>query len=157
MKLSVFKEHLNQVESLNFVLENGEKVPAHFHVTEVGQIQKHFIDCGGTERKEMTVNFQLWTSVDIDHRLQAKKLKDIIQLSEEKLGLQDGEIEVEYQMETIGKFGLEFKDKTFVLTSKLTNCLAPEKCGLPSFEKQKVQLSELKNQSSCCTPESGCC
>ncbi|PIE50217.1 MAG: hypothetical protein CSA38_04380 [Flavobacteriales bacterium] len=158
MKLSEFKEKLNQVEELHFVLENGEKVPAHFHITEVGQINKHFIDCGGVERKEMTVNFQLWTSIDTDHRLKSEKLQHIIQISEEKLHLQDAEIEVEYQLETIGKFGIDFKEGQFILTSKLTNCLAPDQCGLPSFEKKKVKLSELNApKTSCCEPSSGCC
>lgn len=32
-----------------FKLENGNSVPEHFHVTEVGIITKDFIDCGGTE------------------------------------------------------------------------------------------------------------
>jgi hypothetical protein len=47
MKLSEFKKQLSTVTDLNFVLPNGV-VPQHFHVTEVGQITKNFIDCGGT-------------------------------------------------------------------------------------------------------------
>lgn len=157
MKLSEFKLKLNEVETLHFELENGEKVPEHFHITEIGQINKHFIDCGGTERKEMLVNFQLWTSIDTDHRLRVQKLKDIIKISEDKLNIEDAEIEVEYQMDTVGKFDLIFEDGKFILKSKLTNCLAPDQCGLPTFEKKKVKLSELKNSSSCCDPQSGCC
>jgi len=34
------------------MLENGTMVPEHFHVTEVGVVTKHFIDCGGTVRNE---------------------------------------------------------------------------------------------------------
>jgi hypothetical protein len=59
MKLSALKTKLNQLEEIAFQLPNGELVPNHFHVTEVGKITKHFIDCGGTERKEKVVNFQL--------------------------------------------------------------------------------------------------
>lgn len=82
MTLKHVKEHLAKVEALKFQLPDGSIVPAHFHVTEVGQVTKDFIDCGGTLRHEKVVNFQLWNADDIDHRLQPKKLKNIIQLSE---------------------------------------------------------------------------
>ena len=52
MKLSQVKSVLKELETIGFQLPNGELVPNHFHVTEVGKITKHFIDCGGTERKE---------------------------------------------------------------------------------------------------------
>lgn len=156
MKLSEFKTQLGKLNEINFVLPNGETVPQHFHVTEVGHVNKNFIDCGGTVRNEKTVNFQLWEANDFDHRLAPKKLSDIITLSEKVLGLQDGEIEVEYQSDTIGKYGLEFNGKNFTLTQKQTNCLASDKCGIPA-EKLKVNLSELQSKNSCCTPGSGCC
>lgn len=124
-------------------------------MTEVGKITKHFIDCGGTERYEQVLNFQLWTADDYDHRLSAQKLKDILVLSERILNLKDAEIEVEYQGDTIGKYGLEFEGSHFVLTSKQTDCLAKDNCGIPS-EKPKVRLSQLQAQT-CCDPNSGCC
>ena len=40
MKLSQLKEILNQINEVNFALPNGLNVPEHFHVTEVGQIDK---------------------------------------------------------------------------------------------------------------------
>lgn len=157
MKLSEVKKHLQKLDELVFLLPNGNAVPKHFHVTEVGQIQKHFIDCGGVVRQETTVNFQLWTAKDYDHRLQAQKLLEIIALSEKTLLLEDREVEVEYQADTIGKFGLDFNGKNFILTTKLTDCLAPDKCGIPA-EKPKIKLSELKSKpTDCCTPSSGCC
>lgn len=156
MKLSEIKEQLNSLESLNFVLPNGTKVPQHFHVTEVGQITKKFIDCGGVVRTEKVVNFQLWEANDFDHRLAPKKLISIIDLSEKVLGIEDGEVEVEYQGETIGKYNLGFNGKDFLLLAKQTNCLAEDKCGIP-LEKQKIKLSDLQSQSSCCTPGGKCC
>mgnify|MGYP000303357152 CR=1 FL=1 len=33
--------------------------------------------------------------------------------------------------DSIGKFGLEFDGTHFQLTSKITNCLAPDHCGIP--------------------------
>ncbi|MEI7488946.1 MAG: DUF6428 family protein, partial [Chryseobacterium sp.] len=132
-------------------------IPEHFHVTEIGMVTKSFIDCGGTMRKEERVNFQLWDADDFEHRLKPGKLLHIINLSEEKLGIGNFEIEVEYQDTTIGKYDLDFNGKNFILKNKVTACLAHEACGIPQ-EKQKINLSELKNnQDSYCTPNSGCC
>lgn len=157
MKLSEIKEILSTLDNVEFQLENGAFVPEHFHVTEVGTVTKHFIDCGGIIRHEKVVNFQLWNANDFEHRLKPGKLLNIIKLSEEKLGIEEGEIEVEYQNTTIGKYDLEFNGKTFVLKNKTTACLAQDACGIP-VEKQKVSLSELSsNKISCCTPNSGCC
>lgn len=154
MKLSEIKNKLNQLYRIGFQLPNGELVPSHFHVTEVGKITKHFIDCGGTVRNEEVANFQLWNANDYDHRLHPEKLLSIIELSERILGIEDLDIEVEHQGNTIGKFGLDFDGKNFLLTNKQTYCLAKDQCGIPE-EKPKTKLSELKNES--CTPGSGCC
>ncbi|MFT5266034.1 MAG: hypothetical protein ACI8YQ_004794 [Polaribacter sp.] len=158
MKLSKFKEILTNLDQLNFQLSNGEKVPAHYHVTEVGQITKKFIDCGGIIRKEERVNFQLWFSNDVDHRLEVKKMRDIITLSESKLGITDQEIEVEYQSDTIGKYALDFDGNNFVLVNTMTDCLAPDKCLVPET-KVKVNLVDLmaKPNEGGCTPGGGCC
>jgi hypothetical protein len=155
MKLSDIKKHLNEVETINFKLENGTTVPEHFHVTEVGIISKQFIDCGGIIRHEKVANFQLWNANDFDHRLKPIKLLDIIRLSEEKLGMEDLEIEVEYQAQTIGKYALDFDGHDFILCSKQTACLAEDSCGIPQ-EKKKINLTELINQNAC-TPGGGCC
>ena len=155
MKLSQAKSVLKELETIGFQLPNGELVPNHFHVTEVGKITKHFIDCGGTERKEDVVNFQLWNANDYDHRLHPEKLLNIIELSEKVLGIEDLEIEVEYQADTIGKFELEFNGTHFLLTNKQTDCLAKDNCVIPE-EKPKVKLADFISANSC-TPGGGCC
>ena len=157
MKLSEIKNSLKNLETIAFQLPNGDLVPNHFHVTEVGKVTKNFIDCGGTLRNEEVVNFQLWEAADYDHRLHPEKLLHIIELSEEKLQIPDLDIEVEYQMkETIGKFNLAFDGKNFLLISKLTDCLAKDKCGIPT-EKPKVKIGEWKQKANSCEPNSGCC
>ena len=52
MKLEEVKSALENLDTIAFQLPNGDLVPNHFHVTEVGKITKHFIDCGGTVRNE---------------------------------------------------------------------------------------------------------
>jgi hypothetical protein len=134
MKLSEIKSHLNQLQTIAFQLPDGTLVPNHFHVTEVGKVTKHFIDCGGTVRHEEVVNFQLWEANDYDHRLHPEKLLKII-----------------------GKYGLDFDGKNFLLTTKITDCLAKDNCGIPK-EKLKVNLSHLKpTEAVCCTPDGNCC
>lgn len=156
MKLSEFKNHLATVNEINFLLPNGAFVPKHFHVTEVGQITKHFIDCGGTVRNEKKVSFQLWEANDFDHRLAPEKLKDIIALSEKILSIEDAEIEVEYQSDTVGKYALDFDGNSFLLSSTQTACLASDSCG--TKEKKKLNLVELQGSSNaCCTPGGTCC
>ncbi len=157
MKLSEFKNQLGSVPELNFLLPDGKFVPKHFHVTEVGQLTKKFIDCGGIVRTETVVSFQLWEANDFDHRLAPKKLMDIINLSEKVLEIKDADIEVEYQAQTIGKYGLNFNGQNFELITKQTNCLAADSCGIPK-EKLKINLKELQvNNNSCCTPGTNCC
>lgn len=155
MRLSEIKTLLPALDTVEFQLENGSFVPEHFHITEAGIVTKHFIDCGGTIRHEQVVNFQLWNANDFEHRLKPAKLLHIIQLSEEKLGIGDFDIEVEYQTDTVGKYDLAFNGRHFVLQNKTTACLAQDACGVPA-QKSQLSLAALKT-TSCCAPDSGCC
>lgn len=154
MKLSEFTNHLSGLKEIAFELPSGELVPEHFHVTEIGKINKQFIDCGGTIRNEEKISFQLWDANDYNHRLHPDKLTEIIELAKDKLALPDAEIEIEYQGESIEKYEVGFDGSNFVMHNTQTDCLAKDKCGVPK-EKPKIKLSELQN--SCCTPDSGCC
>lgn len=157
MKLSEIKAILPTLDHVDFQLENGTFVPEHFHVTEVGQTIKNYIDCGGTVRYEKVVSFQLWNANDFDHRLKPSKLLHIIKLSEDQLNIEDAEIEVEYQNETIGTYDLTFNGKVFILNNKTTACLAEDACGIPS-EKLKKPLKDLTiDNTNTCLPNSGCC
>ena len=157
MKLSEFKNKLELLEKINFQLPDNSFVPEHFHITEVGRIQRQFVDCGGQERTENRVNFQLWVADDFDHRLSTEKLKSIVSKGEKVLGLPDSDIEIEYQGATIQKFGVAFQDGIFHLTPTQTACLAEDACGIPS-QKVKIKLSEMnQNSGSCCDPNSNCC
>lgn len=98
----------------------------------------------------------MWFDEDTNHRLAPQKLLDIIELAEDKLQLQDAPIEVEYQSNTIGKYGLDFSENRLVLTNKMTACLAMDKCGIPT-KKPKLNLADLTISSNSCTPGSGCC
>lgn len=157
MKLSELKTKLQQTDKVFFKLPNGELVPEHFHVTEVGKVNKQFIDCGGKLRKEEMVSLQLWSANDYNHRLHPEKLLHILKLSENKLELNDVEIEVEYQADTIGKYGIDFNGKQFLLTTTQTDCLAKDNCGIPD-KKPKIEISTLQTTNTAdCNLSSGCC
>lgn len=154
MNIKDFKNTLSSLKQLAFVLPNGNHVAPHFHLTEVGIINKNYVDCGGTIRKESNANFQLWSADDLDHRLLPQTVIDIIEMAETEIGLENLEIEVEYQSETIGKYGLNFDGSRFHLTPTQTDCLAKDKCGISTAQPVTLIQSE---SSSCCSPESGCC
>ena len=155
MKIEQIKSHLKKAKTISFELPNGQLVPSHFHVTEVGRVVKDFIDCGGTRRHEEVANFQLWEAEDYDHRLHPEKLVNIIELSQKTLGIGDNlEIEVEYQGATIGKYNLDINNNGFVLVAKKTACLALDSCGV---DEKKAGMITIADSGGCCTPESGCC
>lgn len=152
MKLSEVKEALKKVEKFTFLLPNGEAVASHFHVTEVGQVTKRFIDCGGVQRSEQRVNFQLWSADDYDHRLHPEKMLKIIELGEKQLALGDDEVEVEYQGPTIGKYHLTFDGENFHLVATTTDCLAKDNCGIESTMKPILEAAR-----PVCDPNGNCC
>ena len=157
MKISELKNQLNIVTDLNFLLPNGTVIPAHFHLTEIGLITKHFVDCGISIHLEKWATLQIWVANDTDHRLKPDNFLKIINNSEKIIGNEDLEVEIEYQSDTIGRYGLAFDGNDFVLITKQTACLAQERCGVPQ-EKPKVLMSDLANNNQpCCTPSGNCC
>ena len=153
MLISAFKQTLRELDTLKFQLPNGEFVPAHFHITEVGNITRNFIDCGGVQRQENKLNLQLWVASDTDHRLDPTNLLNILQLAEKQLGNSNVEVEVEYQQSTIGRYKLAFNGAVFQLINTQTACLAPNQCGIPQ-EKPRVRVTA---NGLSCNPNSGCC
>ena len=153
MLISAFKQTLSELDTLKFQLPNGEFVPAHFHITEVGNITRNFIDCGGVQRQENKLNLQLWVASDTDHRLDPTNLLNILQLAEKQLGNSNIEVEVEYQQSTIGRYKLAFNGAVFQLINTQTACLAPNQCGIPQ-EKPRVRITA---SGLSCNPNSGCC
>ena len=158
MKISKVKEILCSISELQFKLPNGQFIPKHFHLTELGLTTKTFIDCGNTLREEKKINFQLWEENDYNHRLAPNKLINIITDTIKILNLDDLEVEIEYQDETIGKYNLDFVDGIFLLKNTQTACLAKDSCGSDEIgEKKNIKISEINYQNSCCSTKSECC
>lgn len=145
----IFILSANPNRVLQLLLPDHSLVPAHFHVTEVGRVQKDFVDCGGTVRSSTTCVLQVWVANDVEHRLDTTKLAAIIDKGRSLFSTTAIPIEVEYERGVISQFPVLDAEATSAavtlrLGTKHTNCLAPDRCG--------VGLNVL---SSGCEP--GCC
>jgi hypothetical protein len=151
MTIIEFKNALaqNPKGKLRFVLPDRSVIPGHFHITEVGHVRKDFIDCGGTRRSTVSCVLQAWVAEnDEDHSLEAGKLARILELAGDLLPDGTLPVEVEFEAPTISQFPVDSVELTddalhFYLSTKHTDCMAKEACGL--------------TRDSCCAPASGCC
>lgn len=135
---SVLQSHPGQV--IRFVLPTGEEIPAAFHVTEVGQVSKVFVDCGGKVHSDLKCVLQTWIGSDTEHRLPAETLGKILELGRAVVATDALEVEVEYEDATISQYpiaGWSSRNNTLVfeLESKHTDCLAKERC-LPATDEE---------------------
>ena len=154
MKLRELKHLLSLHGQVNvrFSLPDGREVPAAYHLTEVGQVTKAFIDCGGKIHSEIRCVLQLWLGDDAQHRLKADKFSAILELGRAVLATDDLEVEVEYEDVVISQYPLAESsvsggDLVLALGHKHTDCLARHLC-LPA---------DASNADACCTATSSCC
>jgi hypothetical protein len=156
MKRSEFKLHLSTLNDLRFFMEDGTVVPAHAHLTEAGIITRKFIDCGGQLQQTTCTNLQLWVAEDVDHRLSPDKARRIITQFEEMFEPEDHEIEIEYELSTVGRYTPVPTPHGFTLRAIHTACLAPDSCGVPNVKERK-SLSNLMTPAPVCKPGGTCC
>jgi hypothetical protein len=135
-------------------LPDGAGVPVSFHITEVGRVEKTFLDCGGKLRHTTTCQLQVWVGEDYDHRIESGKMAAILDKATQILPDESIPVEIEYEDKVISQYtvdGHETSGEAVILTlaHKHTECLAPELCGLPA-------LPGSKSAAPCCGP-SGCC
>lgn len=140
-------------------MPDGSPIPVSFHVTEVGRVQKTFLDCGGTLREAVTCQLQLWVGSDFDHRIETEKMATILKKAETYLPDESVPVEVEYEDKVISQYtiaGHEVTGQAVILNlaHKHTECLAPELCGLLPVQEPIVKLPTTNG--SCCGPK-GCC
>ena len=115
---------------------DGEPIEAHFHVTEVGRVQRDFVDCGGTVHRVVTCLLQTWVGDDTDHRITGGKLLKAFVHAELILGGDDLPVELEYdacnvvQLKVISA-AVEADQLVIWLAKKQTDCRAKELC-IPS-------------------------
>lgn len=136
MNFKQLKKLFNENKNKQFKIQlpNQELVPAAFHITEVGQVDKKFIDCGGKVRSHSTALLQVWLGADEDHRLNTEKMAKILNLSLSVISREDIPVEVEYEDAVISQYPVDdsqITDEAVILRlgTKHTDCLAKEQCG----------------------------
>jgi Family of unknown function (DUF6428) len=141
MKLSdlraVLEKHPNTLP--RFVLPDGDFIPPHAHVTEVGYVVKNFIDCGGVTGKSETVLLQTHVGQDTDHRLKTDRFAKILQLGGKVLPYDQLEVEVEYDCCVVAQYPVSDARPAgahldLILGKRRTQCLAQERqkdAGVP--------------------------
>jgi hypothetical protein len=151
MKLSTFQAHLLQhpEHTLSFILPDGGRIPAHFHITEAGRVDKSFIDCGSTIRTVAACSLQAWVADDLSHRFTPGKLAGVLKVAAPLFRGDDLDVEIEYEDGFISQFPVlatttEGQTLLFHLGVKHTDCLAKDVC-LPAPD------------SAACCGTTGCC
>ncbi len=140
---------------LHLMLPGGEFIAAHFHVTEVGRVQKDFLDCGGTRRTSATCVLQTWVANDVTHRLTAGRLSQILALANDLFGPEDLSVEVEYDAGVISQYPLTAVESTpggllLTLGGKHTDCLAKDHCGVPVLPTANIAVTACAAGAGCC-------
>jgi hypothetical protein len=134
-----------------FVLPDGDFIPLHAHVTEVGHVVKNFIDCGGVIGKSETVLLQTHVGQDTEHRLKSDRFAKILELGEGVLPHDQIEVEVEYDCCVVAQYPVsEVKlaggHLDVILGKRHTQCLAQER-----------QKDAGVAVDACCAPGAACC
>jgi hypothetical protein len=167
MTLSEFKSLLqeNRGKLFQVALPTGDAVPISFHITEVGRVEKTFVDCGGKLHTRKTCQLQVWVGPDEDHRIQAGKMADILDRSGEVVPDDSLPLELEYEMENgfvsqfpVASFAVSDDAVVLEMGVRHTECLAPELCIVPAAAapSQSIALTMAPANGCGCGP-AGCC
>ena len=160
MNLSELKtslaQHPNKI--VRFILPTGSNIPPHAHVTEVAQVDKRFIDCGGTIRMDSVCRLQTWFEDDTQHRLTAGKLLGILEISRSIIQDDALDVEIEHEAPFISQFPILEADTDgeslfFRLGTKHTDCLAKDRCLAPPKQIGAdifKSLPTFRQKASCC-------
>ena len=132
-----------------FVLPDGDYIPAHAHVTEVGYVVRNFIDCGGLTGKEEKVVLQTHVGSDADHRLRSDRFAKILQLGNSVIPSPDLDVDVEYDCCVVAQYPIgeatpDGEHLNLILQRGRTQCRARER-------------RENETATGCCATSATCC
>ena len=151
MKLKALKETLRKHPGAfpRFVLPDGDFLPRHVHLTEVGHVVKKFIDCGGQTGAEEKVLLQTHVGTDTEHRLRSDRFAKILQLGEHVLPNEKLDIEVEYDCCVVAQYPIsevrrDGEHLDIILQNGRTQCRARER-------------RKAATKKGCCGTTAACC
>jgi len=149
MKLSELRSALEKHPATfpRFILPDGDFIPAHAHVTEVGHVAKNFIDCGGVTGRTETILLQTHVGQDVEHRLRSDRFAKILALGERVLPHDQLDVEVEYDCCVVAQYPVNAVERAgehldVILGKRRTQCLAQER---------------RKSAETCCESATACC
>ncbi len=122
----------NQEKNLQFELD-GEKIPVHYHITQVSLQHNKIIDCGGDFSVTDNLTMQLWVANDEDHRMTSGKALKIFQGLGYLLNtLNPKNVLVEYgspiSLYVLTSFYIEENNLILAAEKTATDCPAKDKC-----------------------------
>jgi hypothetical protein len=134
---------------LRFVLPDGDYIPAHAHVTEVGHLVRNFIDCGGLTGKDEKVVLQTHVGDDTDHRLRSDRLAKILRLGNRVIPSADLDVDVEYDCCVVAQYPIaearrDGEHLNLILQRSRTQCRARTR-------------REIETTARCCATSAACC
>lgn len=151
MRLTELKQAVQQHPQNfpRFVLPDGDHIPRHAHVTEVGHVVKTYIDCGGETGTEEKVLLQTHVGHDTEHRLRSDRFVRILQLGERVLPDDQLNVEVEHDCYVVAQYPIsevkrEGEHLDIILQRGRTQCRARER-------------READTNEACCGANAGCC
>ena len=151
MKYEALKSALERYPTTfpRFVLPNGDYVPPHAHVTEVGHVIRNFIDCGGLTGKEEKVVLQTHVGNDTDHRLRSDRFAKILRLGNQVIPSADLDVDVEYDCCVVAQYPIaeaapDGEHLNLILQRGRTQCRAREP-------------RESETAAGCCAASAVCC
>ena len=132
-----------------FVLPDGDYIPAHGHVTEVGHVVRNFIDCGGLTGKDEKVVLQTHVGNDTGHRLRSDRFAKILRLGDRVVPSADLDVDVEYDCCVVGQYPIaevtpDGEHLNLILQRGRTQCRARER-------------RESETAAGCCAASTACC
>ena len=132
-----------------FVLPDGDYIPAHAHVTEVGHLVRNFIDCGGLSGKEEKVVLQTHVGDDTDHRLRSDRFAKILRLGRGVIPTANLDVDVEYDCCVVAQYPIadakpDGEHLNLILQRGRTQCRARER-------------RQSKTAATCCATSAACC
>jgi hypothetical protein len=115
-----------------FVLPDGDYIPAHAHVTEVGHVVRNFIDCGGQTGTEEKIVLQTHVGDDTDHRLRSDRFAQILQLGSHVVPSATLDVNVEYDGCVVAQYPIagatpDGEHLNLILQRGWTQCRARER------------------------------
>ena len=149
----------NPSHLINVHLPDGSLIPAHYHLTDVGCVNRYFIDCGGHTREENYIQMQLWLGKDSHHRLTADTFLKILDHSQTVLNkldkLAESEIHIEYKTDFVAQYPMEaidvIDDKIVIKTALLTTqCLAALRHEKENSDDSCCNTMHNAKHSKCC-------